>query len=149
MPAYTWTTGETITAAKLQALEDEAWRIANLLAVGSSTAISSHFSASWANAAANVTFVSPGTSVYVQVSGGNIYSIGGYRVGVNLNGTDYAVCDAYNPSSLSFGPPYAGGILVTGLTAGATYTATTRIWKCEINRNGFSRQTIAVYGITK
>lgn len=155
MPAYTWTTGETITAAKLQALEDEAWRVANLLASNTSTTETSTSSSTFVNAAASVTFTAKSSSVYAQISGGGTYAIGGgavCRLGINLNGTDYTVSHGIGPATGNVYPPFCGGIVVTGLTPGTSYTATLRVRTSSsggVNRDGYSRQTITVWDISK
>jgi hypothetical protein len=162
MPAYTWTTGETITAAKLQALEDEAWRVANQLAATSSTSESSTSSSSYVDAAASVTFTAKSTSVYVQISGGGLYGTTGSNetnafAAIQINGTDYAVTHNtgdYVDSAARAKVPFCGGVLVTGLTAGNSYTAKLRIrtggtGTAYVNSDGSSRQTITVWDISK
>jgi hypothetical protein len=155
MPAYTWTTGETITAAKLQALEDEAWRVANLLASGSSTSDTTTTSTSYVDAAASVTFTAKSSSVYAQISGGGAFAGSTLsRLGINLNGTDYDVSHMNNSFSSTGPVPFCGGIVVTGLSPGTSYTAKLRIksfhgFNVGVNSDGWSRQTITIWDISK
>jgi len=155
MPAYTWTTGETITAAKLQALEDEAWRVANLLASGSSTSETATLSTSYIDAAASVTFTAKSSSVYVQISGGGASPDTNQTIflGINLNGTDYTVSHSTGPASGYPHVPFCGGIVVTGLSPGTSYTAKLRIrvsgGTAYVNTVARSRQTITIWDISK
>lgn len=156
MPAYTWAAGETITATKLNTLETEAWRVANLIAEGASSSQTSTTSTSFVDAAATVTFTAKSTSVYIQVCGGGM-SVNGSTItvfcAININGTDYTVTHADIAGSYQY--PYAGGVLVTGLTAGNSYTAKTRLRVSAATSTGYlvrsssSRQTITVWDISK
>ena len=151
---YTWTTGETITAAKLQDLEDEAWRVANLLASGSSTSQSLTSSASYVDAAASVTFTAKSSSVYAQISGGGAEAAAVFiYLGINLNGTDYDVSHGKLPAAGVITVPFCGGIVVTGLSPGTSYTAKLRIKASSstvvVNASGLSRQTITIWDISK
>lgn len=162
MPAYTWATGETITATKLNTLETEAWRIANQIADGSSTSTSTTTSTSFVDAAASVTFTAKSTSVYIEVFGGNCYAgtanTSAVFIGININGSDYTVCHA-NTTNSNIRVPFSGGTLVTGLTAGNSYTAKIRIksnsasYTAGINGTdgipATSRQSIVVWDISK
>lgn len=160
MPAYTWTTGETITAAKLQALEDEAWRISNQIASSSSTTNSSTNSTSFVDAAASVTFTAKNSSVYIQISGGGIAAqLNGTAIaGININGTDYEVCHHFDADGANGRSPYCGGVLVSGLTPGVSYTAKTRLRTDNASYTAYlnaylgvtsTRQTITVWDIGK
>jgi hypothetical protein len=154
MPAYTWATGETITATKLNTLETEAWRVANQIASGTSTSESSTASTTFVNLAASVTFTTKSTSVYIEICGGGFYiTSASYTafLGININSTDYTVSHSRDPEQA----PFCGGILVTGLTANTSYTARIRgrvdnaAGTLYVNQAGSSRQTITVWDISK
>lgn len=137
MPAYTWATGETITAAKLNALETEAYRVANQIqyddltgSVFTTSSTSLVDVTNWA-----VTFTPASTSVYVLmhcVIGSNqagATTVAGGAVGVRVNSVDYEVFFGNWISSTSandWGIPGCGIVKITGLTAGVSYTAQAR-----------------------
>lgn len=159
MPAYTWTTAETITAAKLNTLETEAWKYLNILAVASTTSEQSTTSNTYDNVSPSVSFTPQTTSVLVAVFAGGAYmgsSTARATLGVNVNSVDYDISHwvAGNDGTTAQATA-AGAVLVTGLTAGNTYTAQTRLKNngssnsCAINRDGGSRATIIVLGIGK
>lgn len=163
MPAYTWTTGETITAAKLQALENEAWRIANQIAYNSSTAATSTTSSSYVDGAASVTFTAKSTSVYIQAQGGGFGCLSSGTtayayLAININGTDYPVSHSATQAGQTVGS-FCGGVVVTGLTAGTSYTAKLRLARsvntAYLNFGGIgvspgpTIQSIAVFEIAK
>lgn len=157
MPAYTWATGETITATKLNALETEAYRVANQIAYGSSTSASSTTSTSYVDGGASVTFTAAASSVYIEVTGGGAQQNSSSRygeIGININSTDYTVCHLTGGTDTGYDVPFAGGVLVTGLTPNTSYTAKIRLrvvvaGTLSVNRNARSRQAIAVWDIAK
>jgi hypothetical protein len=162
MPAYTWTTGETITAAKLNALETEAWRSVNAVHFGSSTSESSTSSATFVDGLATVTFTAASTEAYIQICTGPAKftnSNNGVEAGFSIDGTDYDVVFGYFTTTVGIDQvTMSGGRLVTGLTAGNSYTATIRFRRVSasantvyINRGGTSPtvQSITVFEINK
>ena len=161
MPQYTWTTGEVITAAKLNALESEVWRAGNQMSVGSSTSESSTTSGVYVDAAASVTFTAVATSAFIAGFGGGFFLGSGFTppktasIAVNIDGVDYDICHFTSIANVDYNMTFAGGVLVTGLTAGNSYTAKLRIKSgfsgqtVKINADGASRQTIVVFEIQK
>ena len=160
MPAYTWTTGETITAAKLNDLETEAYRAANQIVSNSSTSQSSTSSTSYVDAAASVTFTAGSSSVLILAAAGgfgvDIAAVAAnVFLAVQIDGTDYAVCHAYSADTDITYNGASGSIVVTGLTPGASYTAKLRIKVDQataigyLNNSGSSRQTITVIDLVK
>jgi hypothetical protein len=155
MPAYTWATGETITAAKLNALETEAWRAANTIDHARVTASFSTNSTSYVDVtSATVTFTAKSTTALIIALLGNVShstSDGRAAVGININSTDYdiSVIDIDNTSSY-----YAacGSYLATGLTAGNNYTAKLRLKTSGGTvrlHNGGGASSIAIFDISK
>lgn len=160
---YTWTTGETITAAKLNALETEAFTGIKKIYQNTSTSQSTTFSTTFVDGAASVTFTASGTSAYVFASSGSVYAqetTVAYSaiIAVNINSTDRVIAShGYVTVPGSGGLPtegntVAGGILVTGLTKGSSYTAKIRFrstsgFVVHLNSGGTSVQQITVFDI--
>ena len=147
MPAYTWATGETITAAKLNALETEAYRVANLIGydeiVGSTFSTSSTSLVDITNL--SVTFTAQSTSVIIFIHAlcGSSATVGasaeaGGAIGVRVNSVDYEIAGVnwvITSNNGYWGFPLAGFVKVTGLTANTSYTAQGRA------RRGFGQST--------
>jgi len=137
MPAYTWTTAETITAAKLNALETEAWRIANDLAIGTSTGSESGNNAGggYIDIGPTVSFTAKSTSVfgfllidYVSASIQTSYETAEVNFAIRMNSVDNYIGTTRLIYLRSETGSMANGVIITGLTAGTTYTAKTRAY---------------------
>lgn len=127
-----------------------------LLAVNSTTSqIGPITSGPYVDTGLSVTFTSPSTSVFIFALGGGMY-IGGANlslyVGVQINGNDYNISHLKAPASSpnTSISTLAGGVLVTGLTAGNTYVAKLRAatnsasFGGYLNLDGSSRVTLGV-----
>lgn len=160
MPAYTWATGETITAAKLNTLETEAWRSGNQIASGTVTTGLFTSSTAYVDTGVSVTFTAKSSSVYVLFSPGSLgvnSTTDSYAIlGININSTDYRVChNSTLYTNASRGTGSSAGILISGLTPGVSYTAKGRIAISNATRTAYinyysdERQTISVFEISK
>jgi hypothetical protein len=129
MPAYTWATGETITATKLNTLETEAWRAANLLAYDALTSSFNTTSTSYVNITGlSVTFTTKSTSVLIGIFGPGILGSTLQRLdlGVRINSVDYTLA-YYKMGQIDEVNMIGGIVQVTGLTANTSYTADARL----------------------
>lgn len=155
MPAYTWTTGEVITAAKLQALENEAWNSLNILAVGTTTASQDNgfTTGSWVNIDPSVNFTPQTSSVLVAVIAGSAShstTSTTSNLGVRVNNVDYTISGwNYGTVNAQTTASVAGAVPVTGLTPGTAYTAQTRLSTSGGVITLSTRLTLIVLGIGK
>lgn len=159
MPAYNWTTAETITAAKLNALETEAWRSVNLLATATTTGAGGPItSTTFSDYGLDVTFTATTTSVLAFAMGGGMYIAGNSQtltVAILLNGTDYAISHLKAQTSAPSHGTLSGCVVVSGLIVGTSYTAKLRVavsnasYQGILNQDGSSRITIGILAIGK
>jgi hypothetical protein len=129
MPAYTWATGETITATKLNTLETEAWRVANQIDLDNNATSFSTTSTSYVNVTGlSLTFTANSTNVEIGFFAVCIIqsTTAKMTLAVRINSTDYDV--GYLLSGVSSAAHTVGGVVkVTGLTAGNSYTIDGRV----------------------
>jgi hypothetical protein len=132
MPAYTWSTGETITATLLNNLETEAWRVANAVSYDDSTALFTTTSAAYVDVTGlSVSFTAKATTAVISVNH-NFYHSSSNQVSlfaVRVNSVDYLVASSnhYPGTGTTYASSVCGFVQVTGLTVGVSYTAQARV----------------------